>query len=284
VYAHRIMKYVSPLLRTTPFVLATATIAAGLQAYAQAPGAAKPKPDDTEFYQPVPPVVTPAATVGMPPSDAIVLFDGTDTQQWVAAKDSTTAADWEAHDGVMTVKKGGVGNIQTRQKFKDYQLHMEWKIPTGIEGEGQARGNSGLFLASTGPGDAGYELQILDNYNNKTYTNGMLGSLYKQATPLANAARKPGEWSSYDVVWTAPRFNADGTVRTPAFATVFENGVLVEDHFELKGETLYVGQPSYKAYDTAPIKLQAHGDKSKPISFRNIWVREVKHWGVEPHN
>ena len=278
------MKRSSLLLRISSLSLSLATLTFGLQAYAQASGAAKPKPEDTEFYQPVPPVVTPAATVGMPPSDAIVLFDGTDTRQWVAAKDGTTPADWEVHDGVMTVKKGGVGNIQTRQKFKDYQIHMEWKIPSDIEGEGQARGNSGLFLASTGPGDAGYELQILDSYDNKTYTNGMLGSLYKQSVPLANAARKPGEWSSYDVVWTAPRFNADGTLKTPAFATVFENGVLVEDHFELKGETRYIGQPFYKAYDTAPIKLQAHGDKSEPISFRNIWVREVKHWDVEPHN
>jgi hypothetical protein len=184
----------------------------------------------------------------------------------------------------MTVKKGGVANIQTRQKFKDYQLRMEWKIPSNIEGEGQARGNSGLFLASTGPGDAGYELQILDSYDNKTYTNGMLGSLYKQSVPPANPARKPVEWSSYDVVWTAPRFNADGTLKTSAFATVFEKGVLVEDHFQLKGETRYAGQPFYKAYDTAPIKLQAHGDKSEPISFRNIWVREVKHWYVEPHS
>jgi hypothetical protein len=265
-------------------MLAAFIVSAGLQAHCQASGAAKPSPEDTEFYQPVPAVVTPAANFAAAPSDAVVLFDGKDTQQWVAAKDSTTPADWDVHDGVMTVKKGGVGNIQTRQKFKDYQLHVEWKIPASIAGEGQARGNSGLFLASTGPGDAGYELQILDNYNNKTYTNGMLGSLYKQATPLANAARKPGEWSSYDVVWTAPRFNADGTLKTPAYATVFENGVLVEDHFELKGETLYVGKPFYKAYDTAAIKLQAHGDKSEPISFRNIWVREVKHWDVEPHN
>jgi len=283
-YAHRNMKHRSPLFRMTPILLAAATFAAGLQACAQAPAGAKPKHEDTELYQPVPPMVTPAATVGMPPSDAIVLFDGKDTHQWVSARDSTTPADWEVHDGVMTVKKGGVGNIQTKQKFKDYQLHMEWKIPASIEGEGQARGNSGLFLASTGPGDAGYELQILDNYNNETYTNGMLGSLYKQAVPLANAARKPGEWSSYDVVWAAPRFNADGTMKSPAFATVFENGVLVEDHFQLKGETLYVGQPFYKAYNSAPIKLQAHGDKSEPISFRNIWVREVKQWDVEPHN
>ncbi|QHN03047.1 DUF1080 domain-containing protein [Granulicella sp. WH15] len=278
------MKHASPLSQMTLFLLAATTLMVGLPSCAQVSGVNKPKHEDTEFYQPVPPVVTPAETVGIPPSDAIVLFDGKDTQQWVAAKDGITPADWDVHDGVMTVKKGGGGNIQTRQKFKDYQLHLEWKIPTSIEGEGQARGNSGVFLASTGPGDAGYELQILDNYNNKTYTNGMLGSLYKQATPLVNAARKPGEWSSYDVAWTAPRFNADGTVKTAAFVTVFENGVLVEDHFQLKGETLYIGQPFYKAYDTAPIKLQAHGDKSEPISFRNIWVREVKHWDVEPHN
>jgi hypothetical protein len=271
-------------IRIKAVLLSAVIVTIGSQACAQASGTDKPKPADTEFYQPVPPVVTPATTVGMPPSDAIVLFDGKDLNQWVAAKDSATPADWEIHDGVMTVKKNGVGSIQTRQKFQDYQLHMEWKIPATIEGEGQARGNSGLFLASTGPGDAGYELQILDNYNNKTYTNGMLGSIYKQATPLVNASRRPGEWSSYDVVWIAPRFNADGSLKTPAFATVFENGVLVENNFELKGETLYIGQPFYKAYTTAPIKLQAHGDKSEPISLRNIWVREVKQWDVQPHN
>jgi len=251
---------------------------------AQAPRQARPKPEETEFYQPVPPVVTPGAIVGMPPSDAIVLFDGKDMGQWVSAKDGITPADWDVHDGVVTVRKGGVGNIQTRQKFKDYQLHVEWRVPEGIEGAGQARGNSGIFLASTGPGDDGYELQVLDSYGNETYTNGMLGSLYKQSVPLVNAARKPGEWSSYDIVWTAPRFNDDGTLKTLAYATAFENGVLVEDHFELKGQTLYIGQPFYKAYDTAPIKLQAHGDKSAPISFRNIWVREVKHWETALHN
>ena len=278
------MKQAPSLFRTTFFLLTTAFLIGSSSIDAQTASPVHAKHEDTEFYQPVPPVVTPAATVGMPPSDAIVLFDGKNTQQWVSAKDGTTPADWDVHDGVMTVKKGGVGNIETRQKFEDYQLHVEWKIPTSIEGQGQARGNSGVFLASTGPGDAGYELQILDSYNNQTYTNGMLGSLYKQATPLANAARKPGEWSSYDVVWTAPHFNPDGTLKSPAFATVFENGVLVEDHFELKGETLYIGTPFYKAFDKAPIKLQAHGDKSEPISFRNIWVREVEHWNVEPHN
>jgi len=287
-----------------PFLLAGAALAAGLPSSAQAPASsaapsavqssaslsaqtprqARPTPQETEFYQPVPPVVTPAATMGMPPSDAIVLFDGKDLGQWVSAKDGTTPADWDVHDGVVTVRKGGVGNIQTKQKFKDYQLHVEWSVPVGIEGTGQARGNSGIFLASTGPGDDGYELQVLDSYNNETYTNGMLGSLYKQSVPLVNAARKPGEWSSYDIVWVAPRFNDDGTLKTPAYATAFENGVLVEDHFELKGQTLYIGQPFYKAYDMAPIKLQAHPDKSKPISFRNIWVREVKHWDTAPHN
>jgi hypothetical protein len=284
VYPHRTMKYASLSFRSVPFLLVAATFAFALHAVAQAPAGDKPKHEDTEFYQPVPPVVTPAATVGMPPSDAVVLFDGKDLSQWVAAKDGVSAPDWDVHDGIVTVKKGGLGSIQTKQKFGDYQIHIEWKIPTTIQGESQARGNSGLFLASTGPGDAGYELQILDNYINKTYTNGMLGSLYKQSVPLVNAARKPGEWSSYDVVWTAPRFNADGTLKTPAYVTAFENGVLVDDHFQMKGETLYIGKPFYKAFNTAPIKLQAHGDKSEPISFRNIWVREVKHWDVEPHN
>ena len=270
----------------TALLLAVAGLVPALSLCAQAPatpqaGAAKPTHEDTEFYKPVPPVVTPAATLGQAPSDAIVLFDGKDLSQWVSVK-TQGPADWDVNNGVMTVKKGGGGNIETKQKFKDYQLHVEWKIPASITGESQGRGNSGVFLASTGPGDDGYELQVLDSYNNPTYTNGMLGSIYKQAVPLANAARKPGEWSSYDVVWTAPRFNADGSVQTPAYATVFLNGVLVEDHFKVKGQTLYVGKPFYKAYDTAPIKLQAHGDKSEPISFRNIWVRNVAPWTVEP--
>ncbi len=284
VYAHRTMKRLLFLLPVSSLFVFTVLAAPAVSLRAQQAAAIdpnKPKHEDTEFYHPVPPVVTPAATLGQPPSDATVLFDGKDVSQWVAAKDGSPA-DWEVHDGAMTVKKGGLGNIQTKEKFKDYQLHLEWKIPSSITGEGQGRGNSGLFLASTGPGDAGYEVQIMDSYNNPTYTNGMLGSVYKQAVPLANAARKPGEWSSYDVVWTAPRFNDDGTVKTPAFVTVFLNGVLVENHYRLKGETFYVGPPVYKKYDTAPIKLQAHGDKSEPISFRNIWIRKVQPWDMEP--
>jgi hypothetical protein len=257
-------RYISPLA----VFAALLAVAVALPAQDQ-----KPKPEETEIWQPVPKVVTPGATNLDPPSDAVILFDGKNEDEWVSAQDHTPAK-WIVGDGVLTVAKG-TGNIETKQSFKDYQLHIEWKIPTNITGSSQARGNSGLFLASLGPGDAGYELQILDSYNNATYVNGMAGSLYKQAIPLANAARKPGEWQTYDVIWTAPRFKPDGSLDTPAYATAFWNGVLVENHFELKGQTLYIGKPFYKAYDRAPIKLQAHGDKSEPISFRNIWVRPL---------
>ena len=236
---------------------------------------AKLKPEDTEVEGPEPPIVTPGTPASMPPSDAIILFNGKDLDQWVTNRDKTPAK-WTVADGILTVNKApDSGNIETRRMFHNYQLHLEWRVPENITGSGQARGNSGVFLASTGPGDAGYELQILDSYQNKTYVNGQAGSLYKQAIPLANPARKPGEWQTYDVIWTAPTFNPDGTLKSPAFATVLFNGVLVENHFQLKGETRYIGQPFYKAFDGAPIKLQAHGDKSEPISFRNIWVRDL---------
>jgi hypothetical protein len=252
-------------------LLSAAVLAVSFPLVAQSPD--KPKPEETEIWEPVPAVVTPGATCGAPPSDAIVLFDGKNMDEWLSVRDQTPAK-WTVADGVMTVSKGE-GNIQTKRSFKNYQLHLEWKVPTNITGSGQARGNSGVFLASTGPGDDGYELQVLDSYENKTYVNGMAGSMYKQAIPLANPTRKPGEWQTYDVVWTAPTFNSDGSVKTPAYVTVLFNGVLVENHFELKGQTLYIGKPFYKAYTAAPIKLQAHGDKSEPISFRNIWIREL---------
>lgn len=236
--------------------------------------AQQPKPEDTEIWTPEPKVVTPAAECGKPPSDAIALFDGKNLDEWVSAQDRSQPAKWNVGDGILTVAKS-TGNIETKRLFHNYQFHMEWRTPENITGSGQARGNSGLFLASTGTGDAGYELQVLDSYNNKTYVNGMAGSIYKQSIPLANPMRKPGEWNVYDVVWTAPVFNEDGSVKTPAYATVFLNGVLVDNHFELKGETRYIGQPFYKKFDGAPIKLQAHGDKSEPLSFRNIWVREL---------
>ncbi|MGA8214584.1 MAG: DUF1080 domain-containing protein [Candidatus Sulfotelmatobacter sp.] len=240
----------------------------------QTAGRKAPKPEDTEVWQPEPKVVTPGTDCGTAPSDAIILFDGRSLNEWVSAQDRSAPAKWIVANGVVTVNKAA-GNIETRRAFKNYQLHMEWRIPENVTGSGQLRGNSGLFLASTGPDDAGYELQILDSYNNKTYVNGMAASIYKQSIPLANSMRRPGEWQVYDVVWTAPIFNADGSLKSPAYATAFLNGVLVQNHFELKGETRYIGQPFYKRFDRAPIKLQAHGDPSPPISFRNIWVREL---------
>ena len=255
---------------STSFAFA-ALIAVAAPLYAQKPAA--PKPEDTEVWEPEPKVVTPGASSMAPPSDAIVLFDGKNLDEWVTNRDKSPAK-WTVADGVLTVSKGQ-GNIETKRTFKNYQLHIEWKIPENITGTGQARGNSGVFLASTGPGDAGYELQVLDSYNNKTYVNGQAASIYKHSIPLANPSRKPGEWQTYDVVWTAPTFDEDGSLKTPAYVTVLYNGVLVQNHFELTGETLYIGKPFYKKYSAAPIKLQAHGDRSEPISFRNIWVREL---------
>jgi hypothetical protein len=259
-------------IQYSKFLASAALLAAAAPLFAQSPAA--PKPEETEVWEPVPKVVTPGASgSNAAPSDAMVLFDGKNLDEWVANRDKSPAK-WIVADGVLTVHKKQ-GNIETKRTFKNYQLHIEWKVPANITGSGQARGNSGVFLAGTGPGDAGYELQVLDPYNNKTYVNGQAGSIYKQAIPLANPGRKPGEWQAYDVIWTAPTFNADDSLKTPAFVTVLFNGVLVQNHFEVKGETLYIGKPSYKKYDSAPIKLQAHGDKSEPVSFRNIWIREL---------
>jgi hypothetical protein len=232
------------------------------------------KPEDTEYYTPVPKVITPGSVYGVPPSDAIVLFDGKNLDQWVPTKDSTSNNKWTVADNCMTVNKAN-GDLQTKRSFMDYQMHIEYRIPANITGSGQARGNSGIFLAALPWGAGGYELQVLDNYNNTTYVNGQVGSMYKQTPPLVNACRKPGEWQTYDVIWTAPRFNEDGTVKSPARVTVIHNGALVQNNTTLTGDTPYIGKPEYKKHGAEPIKLQAHGDKSEPISYRNIWVREL---------
>ncbi|QDW27666.1 3-keto-disaccharide hydrolase [Pedobacter sp. KBS0701] len=231
-------------------------------------------PKATEVWEPVPKIVTPGKLPQDAPSDAIILFNGRNLDAWHSVKDPSKPAAWTIDDGFFTVKKG-TGNIETNKKFTDYQLHLEWKIPENISGEGQARGNSGVFLASTGGGDDGYEIQILDVYNNKTYVNGQTGSVYKQAVPLANANKKPGEWQYYDIIWNAPRFNEDGTVQKPASVTLFLNGVLLQNGFVLKGATRYIGAPEYKKHGPSSIKLQDHGDPSPAISYRNIWVREL---------
>ena len=263
--------------------LAAAAIFAGLASAAPAqqdpagqtgaPATGKPRPQDTEVWEPVPKKVAPGEPASAPPADAIVLFDGKHLDEWVNTRDKSPAG-WTLADGVMTVDKK-VGNIETKRTFGSYQLHIEWRIPAQVTGKDQARGNSGLFLASTGPGDAGYEVQILDSYENTTYVNGQAASVYKQHPPLVNASRKPGEWQSYDVLWTAPVFSDDGTVKSPARVTVFHNGVLVQNNVELQGETVYIGKPQYKKHGNSPIKLQSHNDPSEPISFRNIWVREL---------
>lgn len=230
------------------------------------------RPEDKEIYSPEPKVVMAGRAFIDPPSDAIVLFDGRNMDAWVSRPDVAKPAGWNVHDGIVTVNKSA-GDIQTKQMFSDYQLHLEWRVPADISGDGQARGNSGVYLAALNNG-CFYELQVLDSYKNKTYVNGMAGSIYMQYIPLANPTRKPGEWQSYDVVWTAPRFNDNGTLRSPARATVFFNGVLVENNVVLKGPTWFPGR-GYEKHGPAPIGLQAHGDPSKPISYRNIWVRPL---------
>jgi hypothetical protein len=264
---------ISAFLFITLFFIGASLPAQQSGAPQSGPTPSAPKPEDTEIWQPVPKVVAPGAGCNAPPSDAIILFDGKNLNEWVSAKDKSPAK-WIVADGVITVNKAA-GNIETKRSFSDYQLHIEWKVPENITGSGQARGNSGVFLASTASDDGGYELQVLDSYKNQTYVNGMAGSIYKQSIPLANPTRKPGEWQSYDIVWTAPIFNADGSLKTPAYVTAFFNSVLVQNHFEVKGETRYIGQPSYTSHGPTPIMLQAHGDASQPISFRNIWVREL---------
>ena len=251
--------------------LSVAAAISGIVFVAGAQTPVQPKPQDTEVWQPVPPVVTPGRTNADAPSDAIVLFDGHSLSEWVSTKDGSTAR-WTVADGIITVLKSA-GDIRTKRTFSNYQLHIEWRIPTSVTGKDQERGNSGVYLAWEN--DRGYELQVLDSYDNATYVNGQAASIYKQYAPLVNAMRKPGEWQTYDVVWTAPTFNADGSVKTPAYVTALHNGILVQNHVALRGVTKYIGQPDYQKHGPQSILLQAHGDPSPPISFRNIWVRPL---------
>ena len=252
-------------------VLAVLALLAASQLPAQQTTSRPMRPEDTEVWQPVPKVVAPGRTDRDPPADAIVLFGGANLDEWLSASDSSPAK-WTVANGVVTVNKRA-GDIRTKRSFRNYQLHLEWLVPAGITGTSQLRGNSGVFLA-WGPGSS-YELQIVDSYENPTYVNGQAASVYKQHPPLVNAMRKPGEWQTYDVVWTAPVFNDDGSVKSPAYVTAFHNGVLVQNHFPLLGVTKNTGLPEYTKHGPAPIMLQAHQDPSAPISFRNIWLREL---------
>jgi hypothetical protein len=199
---------------------------------------------------------------GAPPGDAILLFDGGDLSQWQSERGGKAA--WEVKDGVATVN--GTGSIVTKQLFGDCQLHIEWATPAEVKGEGQGRGNSGVIFQGR------YELQILDSFQNKTYFNGQAGALYSQYAPLVNVSRKPGEWQSYDVIFHTPRFDENGKLLKAGTMTVLQNGVLVQDHVEIKGPT---GRQPTK-YEPHPLRqplvLQDHGN---PIRFRNIWIREL---------
>jgi hypothetical protein len=154
-------------------------------------------------------------------------------------------------------------------------LHIEWRIPKNITGSSQARGNSGVFLGAWGNGEHGYEVQVLDSYKNETYVNGQAGSIYKQSIPSSNPTLPPGEWNAYDIAWTAPRFNDNGSLKSPGMVTVFFNGVLVQNNVIVKGETKWIGEPAYQKHGALPIMLQDHGDPSPAISFRNIWIRPL---------
>ncbi len=230
---------------------------------------------DRATYAPVPEHIS-APSGGAPPSDAIVLFDGSGLDAWSRTADGE-AARWRIDGDAMTVERG-MGTIRSKQNFGDMQLHVEWRPSDVIEGSGQSRGNSGVFLHGL------FELQVLDSWDNDTYVNGQAASIYLQEAPRVNVARAPGQWQSYDIIFTAPKWQGDELL-SPAYLTVLHNGVLVHNHVEIQGST-FTPQPEYRAHcglysseerlqdctDKLPIILQDHG---QVVSFRNIWVREL---------
>jgi 3-keto-disaccharide hydrolase len=224
--------------------------------------------------RPQPRVVRPATAStqerpGDPPSDAVILFDGTDLSGWIAAAGGEGG--WKVEDGYMEVV-AKAGDIRTREEFGDCQLHLEWRAPSEVQGESQGRGNSGVFLMGR------YEIQVLDCYDNPTYADGTTAAVYGQYPPLVNACRPPGEWQTYDIIWEAPRFEGERLVR-PAYVTVIHNGVVVHNHAELLGGTSHRQSPSYKPHPpTGPLRLQDHGN---PVRFRNIWYRPLKEYDME---
>jgi len=248
------------------------TLALGAAAAAGLRAAPDPNWLGHDRERPMPAVVDPGtasteAEPGRPPSDATVLFDGKDNSQWVSMDGSPTK--WIVHDGAFECVPGS-GYARTLQAFGDCQLHVEWAAPTPPHGRSQGRGNSGVFF-----GFDRYECQVLDSYDNKTYADGSAASIYGQYPPLVNVTRPPGAWQTYDIIWTAPRFDAEGKLVSKARETVIHNGVLVQNNVELTGPTGWIGRVPYSAHpERTPIALQDHGN---PVRYRNIWVRELGH-------
>lgn len=236
--------------------------------YEEYSGVAPTTPEETEFYKPVPPVVK-TYKKNIAPSDAIVLFNNNSLNEWISVKNPDSPADWIINADSSFTVKNKAGDIQTKKEFGNIQLHLEWKSPAEIQGENQSRANSGVFLQGR------YEIQILDNNDNDTYVNGQVGSIYKQHIPLVKASVPSGEWNTYDIIYNAPEFDKRGNKIKSATITLLHNGVLVQNHQEIKGTTEYIGWPKNEAHGKAPIILQDHGDNSR-VSFRNIWVRELK--------
>lgn len=259
-------------MKTRALFFNTLTLWTSAALFVPAHGRAQPNPNylDHDRTRPQPQVITGATPstqqqVGKPPSDATVLFDGKDLSQWVAMDGSPTK--WITGDGYMECVRGS-GYVRTLQNFGDCQLHVEWATPVPPHGEGQGRGNSGVFL-----GLDRYEIQVLDSYQSQTYPDGTAGAVYGQYPPLVNASRPPGEWQIYDIIYTAPRFDTDEKLRSPARLTVFHNGVLIQNNVELTGPTSWLERAPYQAHPAKqPISLQDHGN---PVRFRNIWVREL---------
>jgi len=220
-------------------------------------------PEATEVWDPEPRVVEVNNETGIP-SDAVVLFDGTDLSRW-RSRNKDEVAKWKIEKNHMTVV-AGTGDIMTKEKFGSCQLHIEWRTPSEIVGESQGRGNSGVFLQER------YEVQILDNFENRTYSNGQAGSVYKQHMPLVNACMPPGEWQSYDIIFTEPIFNEDGHKISSGHITVLHNGVLIQNHVLIYGSIEYIGMPKNMKHDDGSIILQDHGN---PVSYRNIWLRKL---------
>ncbi len=263
-----------PMKKRTPLFFAAATVIS-LASFSQGnypntppeESPMKMKPEMTEIWEPEVEVVTPGAKPGDAPSDAIILFDGSNLDQWVSKNDPTKPAPWKIVNNEYFEVVPESGGIQTKMKFGDCQLHIEFSAPDDVKWSGQGRGNSGIFFQDR------YELQVLDSYNNRTYRNGQAGSIYKDHAPLVNPMRSPQEWNTYDIIYTAPRFNEDGSLFSKARMTVLFNGVVVQNNSVINGLTYYIGLHDYpEAHGEDVISLQDH--RTAP-QFRNIWIRKL---------